>query len=167
MLSKRLVVVASSGVLWLTCGAGVSAAPATAEQAVHSLVGTYQCVNRQSSGQIWKFTSVNDAFGAWLHVHATYPRQQGLAADTATVFIGYDIGSKRWNIVSVNADGSYYTRSSSSAVLDGSQWKDDYPGDGGRAVLRTFGAARYTFDFTLPVAKGPATTAHVVCTRTT
>ena len=165
MLSKRLLFVVSSGVLCIPCSAGASPA-STAAQAVHSLVGTYHCVNRPSTGPTWKFTSVNDAFGAWLRVRATYPPQNGAAADISTVFVGYDSSNKRWNIVSVDLDGSYYTRSSRSAAFDGSRWQDVYPADGGKAVIRTFGSARYTFDFVLPAAKGSSVKAHVVCTRT-
>jgi hypothetical protein len=165
MFSKRLVVVVSSGILWATCGAIASAASPTPGQAVQLLAGTYQCVDRESTGRTWKFTSVNDTFGTWLRVHATYPPQNGSAADKKTVFVGYDSSDKRWNIVGVDVDGSYYTRSSRSSTFDGSRWTDDYPGDGGKAVVRTFGSARYTFDFTLPTAKGSSVESHVVCTR--
>lgn len=165
MLTKRLVFAVLSGVVCVTCGATPS--PLTAEQEVHSLVGTYQCVNRESTGHTWRFTSVNDVFGAWLRVHVTYPPQSGMAAgDTGIVFVGYDRGDKRWNIVSMDADGSYYTRSSRSEHFDGSQWEDDYPRDGAKAVVRTFGPARYTFDLTLPAKKGPSIQTHVVCKRT-
>jgi hypothetical protein len=166
MLTSRPVALVSSGVFWITCGAVASAAPPTAGQAVHLLVGTYQCVDRESTGQTWRFTSVNDMFGAWLRVHAVHPPQNGASADTTTVFVGYDGSNKRWNIIGVDADGSYYTRSSRSAAFDGSRWQDDYPSDGGRAVVRTFGSVRYTFDFTLPTAKDASVKSHVVCTRT-
>jgi len=165
MLGRRLLIVVSAGMLWVSCEAGASAPPSRAGQAVRSLVGTYRCVDHDSTGQTWKFTSINDMFGAWLRVHAVHPPQNGAAADTATVFVGYDNSDRRWNIVSVDADGSYYTRSSRSGAFDGSRWQDDYPRDGGRAVVRTFGSSRYSFDFTLPTTKGAAVESHVVCTR--
>jgi hypothetical protein len=166
MLSERLLLAVSSAVFCITSSAAAAPASSTAELPVHSLVGTYQCVDRESTGREWKFTSVNDAFGAWLRVHATYAPQNGAAGDAKTVFLGYDGSNKRWNIIGVDVGGSYYTRSSRSAALDGSQWNDDYPPDGGQAVIRTFGSARYTFDFTLPAAKGSSVKSRVVCTRT-
>ncbi|HEV2441627.1 MAG TPA: hypothetical protein VGT07_03825 [Steroidobacteraceae bacterium] len=166
MLSKPTLFAVLSGFVLVTCGATAAAAPLTPEQEVHSLVGTYQCVNRESTGHTWRFTSVNDVFGAWLRVHVTYPPQKGMAGDTGIVFVGYDRSDKRWNIISMDADGSYYTRSSHSEHFDGSRWEDDYPRDGAKAVIRTPGPTRYTFDLTLPAKKGPAIESHVVCTRT-
>ena len=165
MLSKRLLLVVSCGMVGMTGGASAALAPSTAGQAVHLLVGTYHCVNHQSTGQTWRFTAINDVFGAWLRLHVTYPPQNGIAGDTATTFVGYDPGEKRWNIVGVDVDGSYFTRSSHSAAFNGSQWQDEYPQDGGRAVVRTFGSSRYTFDLTMPTAKGAPIQSHVVCTH--
>lgn len=165
MLSKRVLIVVSAGMLGFTCGAGATPASSSAGQAVHLLVGTYNCVNRQSTGQKWRFTSVNDVFGAWLRVHVTYPPQNGTTGDVATTFVGYDPGEKRWNIVGVDADGSYFTRSSHSAAFNGSQWQDEHPQDGGRAVVRTFGSSRYTFALTMPSAKGAPIESHVTCTH--
>lgn len=166
MLSKRLLFVVSAGMLGFACGAGATPASSSAGQAVHLLVGTYNCVNRESTGQTWRFTSVNDVFGAWVRVHVTYPPQNGISGAVVTTFVGYDRGEKRWNIVGVDIDGSYFTRSSRSAAFNGSQWQDEYPQDGGRAVVRTFGSSRYTFDLTMPSAKGAPMESHVTCTHT-
>lgn len=167
MMSNRLLIIVLSAVVCVTFGSEPSRAASAAEQEVHALVGTYQCVNRDSAGHVWKFTSVNDAFGAWLRVRVTYPPQKDLAAgDMLIAFVGYDPGSKRWNIVGTDIDGSYYTRSSRSVHFDGSQWKDDYPPDGGKAVARNSGSTRYTFDLTMPAKRGPAMQFRVVCTRT-
>jgi hypothetical protein len=165
MLSERLLLAVSAAVFCITCSAAAAPGATTAALPVHSLVGTYHCVDRESTGRKWKFTSVNDAFGTWLRVHATYPPQNGAASDTKTVFVGYDSSDKRWNIIGVDVDGSYYTRSSRSAAFDGSQWQDDHPRDGGKAIVRTFGSARYTFDFSLPTANGSSVRSYVVCTR--
>lgn len=165
-MSKRLLLILSSGVLCIMSRAGAAPGASTAGKAVHVLVGTYHCMDHQSTGQTWRFTSVNDAFGAWLRVHVTYPPQNGAAGDKATTFVGYDPGAKRWNIVGVDVDGSYFARSSRSPAFDGSQWQDEYPRDGGKAVVRTFGSSRYTFDLTIPAAKGSPLRSHVVCTRT-
>jgi hypothetical protein len=75
--------------------------------------------------------------------------------------LGFDAATKRWNIVSMSSDGSYYTRYSVSQALDGSRWRDGYPDDGGRAVITTPNPLQYVFDFTSRGSHSRTT-----CTRT-
>jgi hypothetical protein len=142
----------------------VRAAP-TPAQAVHALAGTYQCVDRESTGRTWRFVTVNKPYESWLQLNATYPAQNGAPRGTAITFLGFDADAKRWNIIAVSGTGSYYTRYSTSPALDGSKWTDGFPADGGRATIRTFGSGRYTFELTTPAKTGPATSSDVVCTR--
>jgi hypothetical protein len=139
----------------------LAAAAMTPAQQVYQLVGTHACVNHESTGTVWRFTSVNEPFGAWLRASATFAPQNGQAAQTAVTFIGYDSDAKQWNIVSVSHDGSYYTRASTSRDLNGSRWTDAYPADGAKAIIRIPSATVYTFDLTTPQGAH----SHVVCTR--
>jgi hypothetical protein len=139
----------------------LAAAAMTPAQQAHQLVGTHACVNHESTGTIWRFTSVNEPYGAWLRVSSTFAPQNGQPAQTAVTFIGYDPDAKQWNIVSVNQGGSYYTRASTSRDLNGSRWTDVYPADGAKAIVRIPSATAYTFDLTTP----QGVHSHVVCTR--
>ncbi len=139
----------------------LSATAATQTQQVHGLVGTYACVNHESTGTTWRFTSVNEPYGAWLRASSTFAPQNGQPAQTAVTYVGYDPDAKQWNIVSVSNGGSYYTRASASHALDGSRWTDAYPADGAKAIIRTPNATEYTFDLTTP----QGARSHVVCTR--
>lgn len=138
----------------------ITATAATHPQQVHSLVGTYACVNRESTGTVWRFTSINEPYGAWLRASSTFAAQNGQPAQTAVTFVGYDAQAKQWNIVSISNDGSYYTRASTSRVLNGSRWTDAYPADGAKAIITIPSAGTYTFDLTTP----QGVRSHVVCT---
>jgi hypothetical protein len=130
-------------------------------QQARQLVGTYACINHESSGTVWRFTTVNEPFGAWLRASSNFAPQNGQPAQTAVTYVGYDPGSKQWNIVSVSNGGSYYTRASTSRDLNGSRWTDAYPADGAKAIIRIPSPTEYTFDLTTPQGAG----SHVVCTR--
>lgn len=104
-------------------------------------------------------------WGAWLRADTTFAPQNGQPKDVAQTFVGFDSAAKRWNIVSIDADGSYYTRYSTSREFDGSHWADGYPADGGRAVIGTPNPRQYTFDFTGRPSNGRTDVSHTVCTR--
>jgi len=104
-------------------------------------------------------------WGAWLRADTAFAPQNGQPKDVAQTFVGFDSGTKRWNIVSIDADGSYYTRYSGSRAFNGSHWVDGYPADGGSAVIGTPNPRQYTFDFTGRPAKGHQDVSHTVCTR--
>ena len=147
--------------IFALCTAAVGAQPAPPP-----IAGTYQCVNHETGGTVWRFTSNNTIYGPWLVAHSTFVAQNGQPAQTGVTYVGYDSDAKRWNIVSVSSTGSYYTRSSRSPDVNGSRWIDDYPNDGARAVIRIYGAQKYTFDLVAPQNKGLAVESHVVCTHT-
>jgi hypothetical protein len=128
---------------------------------IESMTGQYQCVTRYVKGPVFRFSTHNAPFGAWLRLDSTFAAQNGAAAFHAVTFLGIDPASKHWTIISVNPK-SYYTRSSASAQLDGSQWKDLYPADGGLAELHVFDRTHYRFDLTTPPG-GPADQSHTDC----
>lgn len=132
---------------------------------VHSLAGRFECITKDSQNQIWRVSTVNKPYGAWLRLDARYPAQNGQPAGTAITLVGFDNSEKRWNIVSVDGDGTYYTRYSTSHHFDGSQWVDGFPADGGRAVVRITSSAEYTFDLTTPTGSGKTSRSHTVCMR--
>jgi hypothetical protein len=132
--------------------------------AVAELVGQYQCIVHDSAHKVWHFQSRNSLWGTWLRAEIYYPPQNGSAADVTHTFVGFDDTTRRWNIVALDRAGSYYTRYSHSAKLDGSRWVDGYPADGGRAVLRILPSSGYTFDLTIASSKSTAYS-HVKCTR--
>lgn len=136
-----------------------------AGQGVGALVGTYTCVTHDSSGKIWHFTSVNTMWGAWVRADTTFAPQNGQPADVAQTFVGFDSGAKRWNIVSIDTDGSYYTRYSLSRSFKDSKWIDGYPADGGKAIIGLPDLRHYTFDLTTPERNGRAAVSRTVCTR--
>jgi hypothetical protein len=140
----------------------VSAAPAVGLAAI---IGTFSCVTHDDGGGVWRFHSSNHAWGAWVRADTSFAPQNGQPADTASTFVGFDATAKRWNIISIDADGSYYTRYSSSRVFDGSHWSDGYPADGAKAVIRVRGNRQYTFELVTSVKNGHAETAETVCTR--
>jgi hypothetical protein len=163
-MDKRLVSVASFA---LVCAGIGSAARATGaqEQSVHTIIGRYACVTQESNHRTWRFQSVNSAWGAWLRADTTFAPQNGEPADTAATFVAYDSAAKRWNIVSLDVSGSYYTRFSTSRAFNGSRWIDGYPADNGRAVLKIFGSKRYTFDFLAAQESRSGTRSHTICNR--
>lgn len=139
-------------------------AAASPAQSAHEIVGTYHCVTRETGHPTWHFTSTNTAWGAWMRADATFPPQNGAPADKASTFVGFDRTAKRWSIVSLDLDGSYYTRHSTSPTFDGSRWTDNFPADGGTAIIRVSNSRDYTFDFT--GRSGPRSdVSHTTCTR--
>lgn len=137
-----------------------TAAPASQSPPME-MVGTFQCVNHVSGGTVIRFTATNTIYGPWLRVSTVFHTQ---SPETALTFLGYDSGSKRWNIVSVNSAGSYFTRNSTSVDVNGSHWVDADPKDGGRAVL-SFSPQQWTFDLVVPGAGTSSVHSHVICTR--
>jgi hypothetical protein len=129
-----------------------------------ALLGTFNCVTHTGGGLVWRFHSSNHAWGAWVRADTTFAPQNGQPADTASTFVGFDAATKRWNIVSINADGSYYTRYSTSKAFDGSHWLDGYPADGAAALIRA-DERQYTFEFTASGKDGHDDTSKTVCTR--
>lgn len=162
MTFKQVMFVVLSAALCVTCLADPSL---TAEQMLHAIVGTYHCVDNDGTGHTTMYTSVNEVYGPWVHLVVTTPAQGGAAGDTNNAFVGYDRTAKRWDIVGADNQGYYYTRSSHSAHFNGSRWHNDYPADGGIAIIRTFGSKRYTFDLTTPNGKGASVREHAVCIR--
>ena len=151
----------------LLAAALIASTTATAPpQSSHALVGTYTCRENDSPGPKWHFTSVNTPFGGWVRARASAPAQNGQPAGVSDAFVGYDRNAKRWNIVVVNDDGSYYTRESSSSALDGSQWKDRDPADGGQAEITLPNPNQYVFDFRQTQKDGKIMHQRVVCTKT-
>lgn len=130
-----------------------------------AIVGTFNCVTHESGGSVWHFHSVNRAWGAWVRVETTFAPQNGQPADSASVFVGFDAKAKQWNIISIDIDGSYYTRSSRSQAFGGSRWVDVYPADGSKAVVGLRGKRQYTFDLVTAGKKGRSSSSHTICTR--
>lgn len=128
-----------------------------------AIIGRYECVVLDSSHKTWHFQSSNSTWGAWVRAQIFYPAQNGSPADITNTFVGFDETAKRWDIIALDRSGSYYTRSSTSAALNGSRWIDVYPADGGRSVIRV-SPNGYTFDLTMPQSKASAHW-HVTCTR--
>lgn len=142
------------------------AAPASPASALGKMVGTFNCLTKGSDGRTWHFHSVNQMWSArWMRADTTFAPQNGQPKDTASTYVGYDSLAKRWNIVSVDTAGTYFTRYSFSPTIDRSRWSDGYPPDTTKAVLRVAGTPGYVFDTTTPAAKGPANWSHTVCTR--
>jgi hypothetical protein len=134
----------------LTAAIMLAATAATTEQQAHGLAGTFACVTRDTNRTVWRFTTLNEPFGAWLRLRASFPPQNGLPARSAYTYLGYDAGGNRWNIVSLSSAGTYYTRYSTSRSLNGSHWIDDHPADGGTALLEVPTSSEYIFNFSSP-----------------
>lgn len=163
MLRRTMLI---SVILATTCFANSgTSAGATPPAGLGGIVGTFSCVTHGGGGVVWRFHSSNDAWGAWVRADTTFAPQNGQPADTASTFIGFDAQAKRWHIVSINADGSYYTRHSSSKALDGSRWSDGYPADGAQATIRVRPGRQYTFEFVTSGKDGRAESSKTVCTR--
>jgi hypothetical protein len=163
---RRFLICALAVAGMMACGrATLAVSPVASQQGVRAIVGTYDCVTHDSSGKTWRFRSVNAMWGAWLRAATTFSPQNGQPKQVSQTFVGFDSGAKRWNIVSIDAGGSYYTRSSGSRDFTGSQWTDGYPADGGKAVIGTPSLREYTFDFTGPKTSGHSDISHTVCTR--
>ena len=140
----------------------------TPQQDMHRLTGRYECRQRDSGGQTWRLPSPSmDRSGSWLRLDATYPAQNGQPAGTAITFVGFDAAAKRWSIVSVSADGSYYTRYSTSRDFNGCRsGSTATSADGGKAVVKVISSGEYTFDFASPTGPGKTARSHTVCTKT-
>ncbi len=130
-----------------------------------AIVGTFDCVTHGSDGVVWHFHSVNHAWGSWVRADTTFAPQNGQPADTASTFVGFDAAAKRWNIISIDTDGSYYTRYSTSRAFDGSHWVDGYPADGAKAHIRAQGGRQYVFELISPGQDGHGQTSTTTCTR--
>jgi hypothetical protein len=129
----------------------------------HLMSGTYRCLTHGNSGPDWHFVSVNKPYGAWLRADTAFPAQNGAPAQSAVAFVGFDTDAKRWSIVVVNGDGSYYTRYSISSELDGSRWTDLDPADGGQARITLPRIGEYIFDFQQTEKNGKTDRSHTVC----
>jgi hypothetical protein len=161
---RRYIV--SALVLASAAAFGTAARAAIPEQpGVRAIAGTYTCVTHDVSGQTWRFTSVNTMWGEWLRAETTFAPQNGQRKRAGQTFVGFDAAAKRWNIVSLDAGGSYYTRSSASPEFPKSRWVDGFPADGGTAVIGTPRPGQYTFDFTAGGTNGRRDVSHTVCTR--
>lgn len=143
---------------------GIGAVP-TSPPELAAIVGTFNCTTHDSAGAVWHFHSVNKAWGKWVRADTTFPPQHGQPADTASTFVGFDAQTQRWNIVSIDTDGSYYTRYSTSKTFDGSHWLDGYPADGAKALIRVQGRQQYTFELMSPGKKGRIETSDTTCKR--
>ncbi|HEX5206620.1 MAG TPA: hypothetical protein VFW10_02355 [Steroidobacteraceae bacterium] len=163
-MSQRVLFVSIIAASACLANSTVSAATPT-PSGLEALVGTFNCVTHASDGTVWRFHSVNRPWGRWVRADTTFAPQNGQPGDTASTFVGFDGNAKQWNIVSIDNDGSYYTRSSRSGSFDGSHWVDGYPADGAKAVIRLRDKRQYTFDLITPGAKGRAATSNTVCTR--
>lgn len=149
-----------------TCLAGADAGTGgAAQRGLAAIVGTFDCVTHDSDGVVWRFHSVNRPWGTWVRADTTFMPQNNQPADSASTFVGFDAKAKRWNIVSIDEDGSYYTRYSSSREFDGSRWIDGFPADGARALIRVRDMRQYTFDLTTIARNGRAEISSTVCTR--
>jgi hypothetical protein len=140
-------------------------ANATTPTGLDAIIGTFDCITH-GGGVVWRFHSSNHAWGAWVRADTTFAPQNGQPADRASTFVGFDATTRQWNIISIDADGSYYTRYSKSRSFDGSHWLDGYPADGAKALIRTEGKRRYTFALVSPGRSGRDHTAKTECTRT-
>jgi hypothetical protein len=160
--SIRLTLVVALTWLFLNSHAVAGSTTATG---LASIIGAFNCVTHESSGVVWHFHSVNHLWGAWVRADTTFAPQNGQPANSASTFVGFDRDAKRWNIVSLDIAGSYYTRYSGSAAFNGSRWADGYPADGANAVIRLRGTRQYTFDLVSPGRGGRAETSSTVCTR--
>jgi hypothetical protein len=133
---------------------------ATTAQQAHGLAGTFACVTRDTNRTIWRFTTRNEPFGAWLRLRASFSAQNGLSPRSADTYLGYDADDDRWSIVSLSSSGTYYTRYSTSPSLNGSHWIDDRPADGGTALIETPNGSEYIFKF-----HSPRDSSITTCTR--
>jgi hypothetical protein len=129
----------------------------------HVMSGTFHCLTHGNSGPDWRFVSVNKPYGAWLRAETAFPAQNGSPPQTAVAYVGFDADAKRWSIVVVNGDGSYYTRYSTSSKLDGSRWTDRDPADGGQARITLPSPGEYIFDFQQTEKSGKTDRSHTVC----
>jgi hypothetical protein len=150
---------------WCAIVLAPPASPGAQSVEYHAMVGRWSCVDRDTDGDVWRFTSVNAVYGAWLRLDATFFAQGGKPIGAAVTFLGYDSGAHRWIISAVQSGGSYYVRSSTSAQLNGSRWIDAYPTDKGTAILDLVSPQRYDFSFLQPRTNGKRFTSKVTCTR--
>jgi hypothetical protein len=60
----------------------------------------------------------------------------------------------------LSSAGTYYTRYSTSPSLNGSHWIDDYPADGGTALIEIPSGSEYIFNF-----KSTRDSSITTCTR--
>lgn len=125
------------------------------------LIGSFNCVTHASQ-RTWHFTSTNAAWNSWVNARTYFAPQNGQPADVASTYVGYDADAKAFNIVSLDADGSWFSRKSTSRALNGTRWNDIYPADGTRAHLTFPDGRHYVFE-TTDVKGGLSKT---VCTRT-
>ncbi len=132
--------------------------------AIPDLLGTFSCTQHDRSGTTWHFRSINQPFGSFVRADTVFAPQNGQPADYASTYVGYEAGAKHWNIVSVDQDGTYFTRYSSSRDFNGAQWTDRYPADGSSAVV-LLDKRGYKFKLTGHDKSGRTFTSNTVCVR--
>jgi hypothetical protein len=134
-------------------------------ESAQMIVGRYACETREAGQPVIRFSSVNTGWGAWLRADTTFRMPNGKPPDIATTYVGFDPSAKQWSIIAIDKDGSYYTRHSTSPYFNGSHWTDNFPADGGTALITVSASRNYTFDFTGAAVKGKIERSHTVCTR--
>ncbi|HEY2473791.1 MAG TPA: hypothetical protein VGI19_03225 [Candidatus Cybelea sp.] len=117
----------------LLCAVALTAV--TPQQTIRGLSGRGTCVTHDGDTALGA-TTVNEMYGPWLRLTASYPAQRGQPAGTAVKFLGYDPGNRRWVVSSIDDSGGYYVIYSDSPAFNGSRWRDGYPADGGTANIR-------------------------------
>lgn len=133
---------------------------------VFSIVGKYNCVTRDGQGTS-TFRSSNTIWSPWLRVQTSAPAANGSPANVGQVFANFDDKAKRGSIIGVDNDGTYWTRHSTSARFEDSQWVDVDPADGVKATIKVRNSGReYTFTSVAPKPGGGVSRATTVCTRT-
>lgn len=128
------------------------------------IIGTFRCSGRDAGGALWQFRSVNRPWGTQVRADTVFAPQHGQPADYASTYIGFDASTRHWNIVSVDQDGTYFTRYSSSRHFNGARWTDRYPADGATAVVYA-NQSGYTFELTSRDKNGRSFTGKTVCRR--
>lgn len=103
---------------------------------------------------------VNTMYGSWLKTDATYS-----GGRTGVNYIGYDAKNHRFVILSLDERGSYGVASAGGPTLNGSNWHDVYPSDGGSGVLHLTNANHYSFDGTFPDGHGKMVSSRASCSR--
>jgi hypothetical protein len=67
---------------------------AAAQPGLASIIGTFNCITHENTGTIWRFHSVNLAWGDWVRADTTFAPQNGKPADTASTYVGFDAASR-------------------------------------------------------------------------
>lgn len=135
-------------------------AVASPQQAtIAGLVGTWSCVTHTSENKTYHETDVDSMYGNWLRIDASYAAQAGAPASTSVTFLGYNSKQRRWVVMGVGTDGSYFTSTSTSPAYNGSKWTDQFPNDHGTELIHMTRSTQYSMDVS------GANAAHAVCTK--